>query len=179
MQKTKNHPSFLDNKVEIYDLYITKNLTVFEISKLKKCTIHQVRGSLYKFNIHKSKESFKNSMKRIGKDKNLRLKIEQTNLHKYNVAYPMKSKQILEKIKQNNLKKYKVSNVMQIETIKQKNKKSRLINHNGTYWTLEQEKKRQKTCLNKYGVKNPFQVPDFHKKAWKHYLYDKYLAYVF
>ncbi|MFW5847634.1 MAG: DUF7487 domain-containing protein [bacterium] len=70
-------------------------------------------------------------------------KTKQTNLKKYGVEYPLKSKIIREKAKQTNLKKFGVENLFELKTI--------------------QEKAKQ-TNLEKYGVENYSKTNEFKEK---------------
>lgn len=64
-------------------------------------------------------------------------KVINTNLEKYQTNYPIQNKTILDKRDQNNIKKYGKTS------------------YTGTD---EYRRKRKITCLNKYGVENPFQL---------------------
>jgi len=123
------------------------------------------------------------------KNKDIKEKIKQTCLKKYNVEYisqheevkkkkketflknygvknPLQNKKIKQKLEQSILKKYGVKNISQNEKIKEKKKQTCLKNY-GVENPLQNEKiknKTKNTNLEKYGVENPGQSEFFKSK---------------
>ena len=159
------------NKDYLYSLYIENNLSAAEIAKITNSTIDQVRGGLIKFNLHKTKDAFKECMRRISSNEEFLTQREIRHFEKYGVKYPQSLDEVKNKKRLNVMEKYGVDNVMKLNINKEKAKNTRIKKY-GKYVSEEQENKRKKTCLEKYQVENPFQEKNFHKKAWKHYLYD-------
>ena len=112
---------------------------------------------------------------------NGKVKILETNLHKFGVDNPMKNSEIKEKLKQSTLKKYGVEHNSQSEEIKIK-KINTFIQNCGFTNNLKSPKIREQikqTNLFKYGVENPQQNSDIRNKNYetnfkkygvKHYL---------
>jgi hypothetical protein len=112
---------------------------------------------------------------------NGKVKILETNLHKFGVDNPMKNSEIKEKLKQSILKKYGVEHNSQSEEIK-KQKKEKSLQKYGVEYVLQSNQVRKQikqTNLLKYGVKNPQQNKDIRNKNYetnlkkygvKHYL---------
>ena len=78
------------------------------------------------------------------KSKRVREKVEKTNTERYGVNSPLKNKQIREKVKQTNIERYGVDNPLKSKQIREK---------------------VEKTNIEKYGVKNVFELSDFQQKA--------------
>jgi hypothetical protein len=112
---------------------------------------------------------------------NGKVKIIETNLHKFGVDNPMKNSEIKEKLKQSILKKYGVEHNSQSEEIKVK-KINTFIQNCGFTNNLKSPEVREQikqTNLIKFGVENPQQNKDIRNKNYetnlikygaKHYL---------
>lgn len=140
----------------------------------------------------KNKEIF---MEKYGVDnvfrlKEIREKIEASNLEKYGVKNLFSSKEIQEKIKQTSLKKYGTEHPSASNEVKQKFKDTCLQKFGGCGPMSSSEvrkksrdtciekygvdsvakldtviNKRKQTCVERYGVENPMQVDMFYEKA--------------
>jgi len=100
---------------------------------------------------------------------NGKVKILETNLHKFGVDNPMKNSEIKEKLKQSILKKYGVEHNSQSEIIKDKKRNTCLKNF-GFTTHLKSPKIREQiiqTNLIKFGVENPQQNSDIRNKNYE------------
>lgn len=98
---------------------------------------------------------------------NGKVKILETNLHKFGVDNPMKNSEIKEKLKQSTLKKYGVEHNSQLEKIKNQ-KKEKSLEKYGVEYVLQSPQVREQikqTNLFKYGVENPQQNKDIKNKT--------------
>lgn len=127
----------------------------------------------------------------------VKAKIRDTNLNKYGAENPFASEEIKDKIKQTHLDKYGVEYISQSAEIKQKveetclkrygavkysktneckeKTKQAILDKYGVYSTTllpEVQTKRAQTNIERYGVDCFFKTLDFHKKAYKHYIYN-------
>lgn len=127
----------------------------------------------------------------------VKAKIRETNLDKYGVENPFAAEEIKDKIKQSNLDRYGVEYISQSDEIKQKVEETCLKKYGATRYskTNECKEKTKQAILDKYGVYSTailpevrektiqtnlerygaycfFKTLDFHKKAYKHYIYD-------
>ena len=111
-------------------------------------------------------------------------KIKQNCLEKYGVDTPFKSEYIRNKAKQTCIDKYGVEYPMQSDEIKELTKQNNLIKYGETHplkteyyrkllsdiiSSEEVQNKIKQTCLEKYGVDNPFKsqkIKDKIKKVW-------------
>jgi len=100
------------------------------------------------------------------KSKEFRKKTEQTNLEKYGTENPFQSEEIKDKIKRTNLEKYGTENPFQSEEIKDKIKQTNLekygVEHNSECKLVVE--KRKKRFLEIYGVDKPNKCSDIIKK---------------
>jgi len=112
---------------------------------------------------------------------NGKVKILETNLHKFGLDNPMKNSEIKEKLKQSTLKKYGVEHNSQSEIIKDKKRNTCLKNFGFTSHLKSPKIREQiiQTNLIKFGVENPQQNSDIRNKNYetnlkkygvKHYL---------
>ena len=164
--------------------------------KKKKQTNLKKYGVEYVCQIPEIKQRVKNSLKRTIQKKygadhysqtaEYKEKFKKTCLEKYGVENPFQLIEVKEKIKKTNLEKYGAENPMQNKEIK-----SRVISKNIARSNIRKELKKrknikdygtetptgtqrmEKTCLDKYGVKNPMQNKDIKIKAAKTVDYKK------
>ncbi len=127
----------------------------------------------------------------------VKAKIKETNLDRYGAENPFASEEIKNKIKQSNLDKYGVEYISQSTGIKQKvettcfekygvsrysktaeckeKTKQAILDKYGVYSTSslpEVREKTKRTNIEKYGTDCFFKTLEFHKKAYKRYIYD-------
>lgn len=127
----------------------------------------------------------------------VKAKIRETNLDRYGVANPFASEEIKNRIKQSNLDNYGVEYISQSAEVKQKveetcfkrygvarysktdeckeKTKQAILNKYGVYSTSilpDVREKTRQTNIEKYGTDCFFKTLDFHKKAYKRYIYD-------
>lgn len=138
-------------------LYIDKNLTLSEISRLRNKKPHEFRCLISDFNFIKSKEMKKESQLR---------RVKEGNLNKYGVEFPLQKKSILDKTFQTVKEKYNVDNVFQLEEIKEKIKKT---NKENTGYEYPSQRESHKELLRKIINQNPNtqnhkEITDFGKK---------------
>jgi hypothetical protein len=96
------------------------------------------------------------------KNYNNTTKRKQTNLEKYGVDNPRKSKIVQHKIKQTNLEKYGVENPLQSADIKEKIKQTMLERYNVERFTNRELSKR--TMMERHGVEYAHQSKTFHAR---------------
>jgi hypothetical protein len=146
-------------KQELIYYYIERNLNKQQCADIFNCCIPKIDKALKLYNIQKDNESLQQSKR-------------QTNLQRYGVDNPAKSKDIQQKMKQTCKQRYGVENYNQTEECKNKKKQTSLKRF-GTEnpRQLEQVKQRYKnTCKQRYGVDNPFKLKDYIKQC----VMDKY-----
>lgn len=88
-----------------------------------------------------------------------------TNLIKYGSKYPSQNKEVQNKVKQTMLERYGVEWAMQSEDIIAKSKqtfKENFIDNEEN--ALDLKRRKEQTCMDKYGYNNPSQVPKFKDK---------------
>lgn len=83
-------------------------------------------------------------------------KIKETNLDRYNAENPFGSEEIKERIKETNLKRYNVENPQQNKEIKDKTIETLIRNHPNDIQGCVVKSSYEKTCLNRYGAKQFF-----------------------
>ena len=101
-------------------------------------------------------------------------KIKQSNLDKYGVEYISQSANIKQKVEATCLEKYGVSKYSKTAECKEKTKQA-IIDKYGVYSTSilpEVQEKTKQTNIEKYGTDCYFKTLEFHKKAYKRYIYD-------
>lgn len=105
-------------------------------------------------------------------------KIKNTNIERYGHSCSLLNENIKEKSKHTIELKYGVDNVSKSEEIKEKKKKTCRAHYGVDYYSQSDEgrkkiresynyktyEKSSKTCFERYGHKNPFQVPEFKEK---------------
>jgi hypothetical protein len=97
---------------------------------------------------------------------NGKVKILQTNLHKFGVDNPMKNSEIKEKQKNTMVEKYGVEHNSQLEEIKNQ-KKEKSLQKYGVEYVLQSPQVRKKiiqTNIEKFGFENPQQNKDIKNK---------------
>lgn len=107
------------------------------------------------------------------------IKNKETNIKKYGVEHPLKSKEIMDNLKNTVKERYGVDNVFQMESVKEQTKITNLKNLGVEYPQQSKEimDKSNATNLIKYGVKRPSQNKDVNKKyteSCKKTLIDKF-----
>lgn len=148
---------------ELYDLYITQNLSKNEIFKLKG---RKAVRLIKEYNIEKSKElktkcRIRTNLQKYGVENvsqlaNIKNKVKQTCLNKYGVDNASKCTEVKQKIQVTNLEKYNSTNPMKNEDIKQKFKQNLISKYgvDNASKIPESIKKRSQTLINKYGTDN-------------------------
>lgn len=149
---------------EVYDLYITKNLTKLNISKIFNVTENIISRALKKWKIVKSSDAFsksKSTTYRISKEEFYNLYIEENKTIDELSKYFNCSRTVIKsRINEWDMHKPK-------ELIQQNIEKTFLNN----YWVtncLKSKVIREKikeTSLNKYGVENPIQNDEIKQKV--------------
>jgi predicted SpoU family rRNA methylase len=101
--------------------------------------------------------------------KQIKEKIKQTNLEKYGVEHPLQNKEVFEKLKKTNMSKYGSENTFQVEEFKEKGKQTNLEKY-GVEYAMQnkdvQEGKKQ-TNLEKYGTVHHMQNTEVMEKMKK------------
>jgi hypothetical protein len=101
--------------------------------------------------------------------KQIKEKIKQTNLEKFGVEHPLQNKEVFKKLKKTNVEKYGFENTFQVEKFKEKSKTTNLEKY-GVEYAMQnkdiQESKNQ-TNLERYGSKNPLENPEVMDKMKK------------
>ena len=173
------------DKEELYELYITKNLSALEIAEKFKTTECIIRKRLAKYSIKKDKakclEKVKESnLKKYGVEnvsqlKEVKEKKTQKAFEKYGVSNISKAEEIKQKKTKSSFKKYGVANVLQAEVVKKKIEKTnlKLYKVKNPSSCKEIQKKREKTNLKRYGSKTPLQNPKVKNKI-KRTNYERY-----
>lgn len=144
------------SKEQLYDLYINKNMTTFEIANLKEVTQSIIEKRLKKYNIKKPKELFYKKNKEI-------------LLERYGVENVSQLKDVKEKKKQKSIEKYGVDNISKAEEIKKK-KEQKALEKFGVSCVLQSKEiknKAKETIVKKYGVDNINQVKEVREKSKK------------
>lgn len=173
------------DKKQLYDLYITNNLTRAEIATILKCKESTVKYILSLLNIKKPvdlhvKAIQKSCMKKYGLKnggwtKESQEKIKKTNLKKFGVEFSLANKDVREKGNNTIRRKYGVDNVGQNENIKKKIRQS--LHKNGSFKKSNEEDivyKKLLTYFSKverqyYSTEYPFKC-DFYIPEKKLYI---------
>lgn len=147
------------SKDDLYEMYITQNLTALEISKIIERSEVAVGKSLQKYDIHKSAEqkskNISNSLKLREKDKkqNTIEKRKQTCLKKYGVSHTSKLKSTQDKISQTCLDRYGSKSWLGSKDSKALSKKKSLELFGTEHFSQSEETKRRvkETNIKKFG----------------------------
>lgn len=101
-------------------------------------------------------------------------KIKQSNLSKYGVEYISQSTDIKQKVEATCLEKYGVSRYSKTAECKEKTKQAILDKYgvDSTSSLPEVREKIKQTNIERYGVDYYFKTLDFHRKAYKRYIYN-------
>ena len=92
-------------------------------------------------------------------------KTRQTNIERYGVDNPSKSKEVQEKIKRTNIERYGVDNPMKNDKIKQRLISDMIDKYGGVGWSSDEIRKKAKTTnIERYGVNNPFESKEIQEK---------------
>ena len=163
---------------QLYDLYITQNKTIDELSKILGKSRAQTRRYLRYYNIKKPKEKWKSAEQRTIQNRfgcstsalpEVQKKVQETTLKRYGVKNYSQTDECKEKIKKNNLAKYGVESTSclpeVLEKARQTNLKRRGYEHSMQDPTVKA--KVAKTCMKRYGVFYPIVLPEFQEKAKK------------
>ena len=98
-------------------------------------------------------------------------KVRRTNIERYGVDNPFKSKEIQEKIKRTNIKRYGVDNPMKNDKIKQRLISNMTDKYGGIGWSSDKIRKKAKTTnIERYNVDNPTKSKEIRKKVRQTYL---------
>ena len=98
--------------------------------------------------------------------KDIKYKLEETNIYKYGYKNPMQNEEIRKKAEHTNLEKYGFKNPMQSEIVKTKTKSTNL-NKYGVECVFQNEEIKNKiasTNIAKYGAENPFSSDEIKNK---------------
>ena len=106
------------------------------------------------------------------------LKIQETNLIRYGVNYPISSNEIREKAKRTYIERYGVDNPFKSEEFKEKIRETNLQKYGVPNPLLNKEiyEKSKQTKLAKYGFEYPLQVEEFKSKQ-QHTTFERYGEY--
>lgn len=167
-------------KEELYDLYITQNLSDTACAEHFGVSRGKVRNSLRGYGIVKSKEmryqaQINTNLRRYGAthprhnpEKNAEMisKAKQTCLEKYGVEFVGQVPEIKAKAKQTCLDRYGTTGIMALSEFKEKSKQTCLEKYGAEYYTQTDEYKERakQTCLEKYGVEYTFQAEEVKDK---------------
>lgn len=159
---------------DIYELYIIRNLSKKEVSKILKR--NSIKKYLKIYNITKSKE-LKNLCRRrtnlekygyesVSQHPEIKNKKKETCLKNYGVDNPAKSSKIKNRIKETCVEKYNCSNPMQCEEIKEKFKQTMIKRYgvDNANKLSDFKEKAKKTLFNKYGYENIKDIPQVIEK---------------
>jgi hypothetical protein len=133
--------------------FILKDITEWPLCEYCKSSV-KWHNSTTSFSKYCSSSCSANS--EVTKDK-----LKKTNIRRRNVKNPFQCPDVKNKIKDTNLKRYGVDNPSKSEIVKLKINKSLVLQKD----TIRQ--KIQKTCLDKFGYKSPFESPDILIKSKK------------
>lgn len=170
----------MKNTEEITPIFWNKSLEELKIQKFKRgqrisfiCDKCGKLSNLSFGRIKKKEEFICQSClfkEKRGRDtelgKEIRRKVEATNLKKYGVPNPSQNPEIAKKIKETNLRNHGGIYFTQTPEYLEKTKKTNLEKY-GVEWTHQSKKvveKGKHTCLKKYGVSNPSQVDFIQQK---------------
>lgn len=144
--------------IKIYDLTSGSNIKI-DIS----CDICNKRLSVTHYNYQKR---LTNGIIYTCKKCSITHKTKITNIERYGVDHPLKSKEILEKLKNTNIERYGESCSLLSKEVKDKTKKTSLERYGVDIpcTSLESKENRKITNLSKYGKENVFQTDEFKKK---------------
>lgn len=160
------------SKEQLYDLYITKNLSYKELAAYFKTCVGTIKTTLRRYNIkkpqrlslanHKKTILSKYGVEHYSKSKRFKEQLKQTNLKNCGYASNFQSPEWKKRMKEQNLKKLNVENIMQLSATKQKVKQTKLKrygdeNYNNTALA-------QQTNLERYGVKSYSKTQEFREK---------------
>lgn len=160
---------------QLYDLYITQNKTIDELSKILGKSRAQTRRYLRYYGIKKPKEKWKSAEQRTIQTRfgcsvsalpEVQKKVQETSLKRYGVKRYSQTDECKEKIKKNNLKKYGVESTSGLPEVKEKTKQTNLRKR-GYEYTMQDPSVRLKveqTNLKRYGVKNVQSLPETREK---------------
>lgn len=137
------------SKDELYDLYITQNLSELDIADKYNVSKNTIINKLKEYSIIKSKEQKK-------------LAFEQYSLEKYGTKHPTQSKKVKEKQKETNLKKYGSVSALQNKEVQEKTKHTNLEKYGSEYFLSSS--KYKEVLQDKYGVVNTFQMLEVKNK---------------
>ncbi len=123
-------------------------------SMLDECKEKVKQTCLERFNVEYSMQSSE-----------IKEKAYNTNLIKYGFKHPSQNKEVQNKSKQTMLERYGVEWAMQskdISTKAQKAFRERFVNNKEN--ALDLKRRKEQTCMDRYGYSNPSQVPEFKDK---------------
>lgn len=160
---------------QLYDLYITQNKTIDELSKILGKSRAQTRRYLRYYNIKKPKEKWKSAEQRTIQNRfgcstsalpEVQKKVQETTLKRYGVKNYSQTDECKEKIKKNNLAKYGVESTSGLPEVLEKARQTNL-KRRGYEYSMQDPKvraKSAKTCMEKYGVPNIQSLPEIKEK---------------
>lgn len=176
---------FKISQEELYELYITQNLSAREISEKFEVSIDTIKNQISKYKIKKDRKKSiqkikegaltirkKTCLEKYGythplKNTEIKKISKQTCLEKYGVESPLLSKEIREKARETMVKKYGVEHPIQNNEIKGKIKKTCKEKYGTENPLLNKDikNKQKETMKKRYGVINPFESEEIKEKS--------------
>lgn len=145
------------SKEELYNLYITRNMNIVEIADKLNISQSSIGKKLKKYGIKKDRKIITENTKR-------------TNIQRRGKDYFKIAPETLEKRKKTNIERYGSENPMKNEKIKEKAKKKIRENNANPKKKREIARKREETCLRKFGVKNVSKLKEIQEKKEKTFM---------